>query len=150
MYKSDKSSMNYYACNADMTNLKKELEWLKEPDKFALQSSLKDLDIAYQNFFRRAQQGNCKVGFSHFKSKKDTKKSYKTYEHIHILEKQIKLPKLGLVRCKVSKQIQGRILNATVSQNPSGKYFVSVCCTDVEIPQFSPTGAVIGMDLGIK
>ena len=60
------------------------------------------------------------------------------------------MPKLGLVKCKVSKQIEGRILNVTISQNPSGKYFVSVCCTEVNIPQYSPTGAVVGIDLGIK
>jgi len=80
-------------------------------------------------------------------------KSYKTSytnNNIQVLEKQIKLPKLGLVKCKVSKQIEGRILNATISQNPSGKYFVSVCCTEVNIPQYSPTGAVVGIDLGIK
>ena len=153
MYKTDKTTINYNQCSNDMTNLKKELEWLKEPDKFALQCSLKDLDQAYQNFFRRLKQGDSKAGFPHFKSKKDNRKSYKTKftnNNIQVLEKQIKLPKLGLVKCKVSKQIEGRIINATISQNPSGKYFVSVCCTEVNIPQYSPTGAVVGIDLGIK
>ena len=153
MYKTDKTTINYNQCSNDMTNLKKELEWLKEPDKFALQCSLKDLDQAYQNFFRRLKQGDSKAGFPHFKSKKDNRKSYKTKftnNNIQVLEKQIKLPKLGLVKCKVSKQIEGRIINATISQNPSGKYFVSVCCTDVNIPQYSPTGAAVGIDLGIK
>lgn len=42
------------------------------------------------------------------------------------------------------------MLNATVSQEPSGKYYVSLCCTDVEIEMLPPTGAVIGIDLGIK
>jgi len=153
MYKKDKSTINYNQCSSDMTNLKKEIEWLKEPDKFALQYSLKDLDQAYKNFFRRIKQGDKKAGFPHFKSKKDNMKSYKTAytnNNIQVLEKQIKLPKLGLVKCKVSKQIQGRVINTTISQNPSGKYFVSVCCTDVEIPQYSPTGVVVGIDLGIK
>ena len=153
MYKTDKTTINCNQCSKDMTSLKKELEWLKEPDKFALQCSLKDLDQAYQNFFRRLKQGDSKAGFPRFKSKKDNRKSYKTKftnNNIQVLEKQIKLPKLGLVKCKVSKQIEGRILNATISQNPSGKYFVSVCCTDVNIPQYSPTGAVVGIDLGIK
>jgi len=58
LYKLDKSNMNYYVCSGDLTNLKKELPWLKEPDKFALQSSLKDLDSAYQNFFRETKKGN--------------------------------------------------------------------------------------------
>ena len=49
------------------------------------------------------------------------------------------------------KQIpQGRILNATVSQTPSGKYFVSICCTDVEKPDFIRTDKYVGIDLGIK
>ena len=152
LYNADKSTMNYYACSKDMTNLKNDLEWLKEPDKFALQNSIKDLDIAYQNFFREIKKGN-KQGFPKFKSKKHNKKSYKTKmtnNNIEVLEKQIKLPKLGLVKCKVSKQVNGRILNATISQSPSGKYFVSICCTDVEIPQYSSTGAVVGIDLGVK
>ena len=49
----------------------------------------------------------------------------------------------------MSKQIEGRIISATVSQNPSGKYFVSVCCY-VEHPQLESTGSNIGLDLGIK
>lgn len=153
LYKQDKSTMNYNACSNDLKNLKIQYEWLKEVDAIALQSSLKDLDIAYQNFFRRVKQGDKKAGFPKFKSKKDNHKSYKTKftnNNIQVLGKQIKLPKLGLVKCKVSKQIEGRILNATISQNPSGKYFVSVCCTDVEIPQYSSTSAVVGIDLGIK
>lgn len=151
-YQTEKQSINYNACSADLTLLKKELEWLKEVDSVALQSSLKDLDMAYQNFFRRVKKGE-KAGFPHFKSKKDTRKSYKTKQNnnaISLLSKNIKLPKLGLVKCKVSKQIEGRILSATVSQNPSGKYFVSVCCTDVEMKPFKLTGTVVGIDLGIK
>lgn len=153
LYKNDKSTMNYNACSNDLKNLKIQYEWLKEIDSVSIQSSLKDLDIAYQNFFRRVKQGDKKVGFPKFKSKKDNKKSYKTKftnGNIQVLANKIKLPKLGLVKCKVSKQVQGRILNATISQNPSGKYFVSVCCTDVEIPQYSSTSAVVGIDLGIK
>ena len=151
-YQTDKQTINYNACSADLTQLKKKLEWLKEVDAVALQSSLKDLDIAYQNFFRRVKKGE-KPGFPHFKSKRHNRKSYKTKQNgntIQLSDKHIKLPKLGLVKCKVSKQVEGRILSATVSQNPSGKYFVSVCCTDVEMRPLEPTGAVVGIDLGIK
>ncbi len=151
-YKSNKQTINYNACSADLTVLKKELVWLKEVDAVALQSSLKDLDFAYQNFFRRVKKGE-KPGFPRFKSKRNNRKSYKTKQNgntIQISDKHIKLPKLGLVKCKVSKQVEGRILSATVSQNPSGKYFVSVCCTDVEMKPLEPTGAVVGIDLGIK
>lgn len=153
MYKTDKSTINYNQCSNDLKNLKVDYNWLREIDSIAIQSSLKDLDQAYQNFFRRLKQGDNKLGFPHFKSKKDNRKSYKTKftnNNIQVLDKQIKLPKLGLVKCKVSKQIEGRIINTTISKNPSGKYFVSVCCTDVNIPQYSSTGSVVGIDLGIK
>ena len=153
LYKTDKSTLNYNACSNDLRRLKQENEWLKEVDSVSIQSALKDLDVAYQNFFRRVKQGDSKAGFPRFKSKKENKKSYKTKYtngNIRILSNKIKLPKLGLVKCKVSKQIEGRILNTTISQNPSGKYFVSVCCTDIEIPQYSSTSAVVGIDLGLK
>ena len=151
-YNADKTTLNYNACSALMTGMKKEVEWLREVDATALQSSIRDLDTAYQNFFRRVKQGG-KPGYPKFKSKKNNHKSYKSKkvgENISVAEKHIKLPKLGLVKCAVSKKVEGRILSATVSQNPSGKYFVSLCCTDVEIQPFESTGAVTGIDMGLK
>jgi putative transposase len=135
-----------------MTALKRELPWLREVDSTALQSSLQDLDVAYQNFFHRVKQGNA-PGLPRFKSKRKSRKSFRSkasHANIKVLDNAIQLPKLGLVECRVSKQIQGRILSATVSQNPSGKYFVAVCCTDVDIEPLPKTGAVVGIDLGLK
>ena len=70
--------------------------------------------------------------------------------NIKVLDKAVQLPKLGLVKCHISKEVKGRILSATVSQNPSGKYFVSLCCTDVEMETLPTTGAMIGIDMGLK
>jgi putative transposase len=145
-------TFNYVACSADMTILKKQKEWLKEVDATALQSSIRNLDEAYQNFFRRVKKGE-KPGYPRFKSKKDNKKSFKSKcvgTNIKILDKHVQVPKLGRVKCRISKQVKGHILSATISQNPSGKYFVSVCCTDIEIKPLEPTGAIIGIDLGLK
>jgi putative transposase len=136
----------------EITALKKELLWLKDVDSTALQSSVKDLDESYKNFFRRVKEG-VKPGFPKYKSKKDRHKSYRAKivgNNIEVRDRHIKLPKLGLVKARISKKVEGRILNATVSQSPSGKYFVSLCCTDVTIPQYETTGATIGLDMGIK
>lgn len=151
-YKLDGHTMNYYECAKDMTSLKKELSWLKEVDATALQSSIRDLDTAYQNFFRRVKNGE-KPGFPKFKSKKSRRQSYKSKcvgTNIKIVGGFVQLPKLGLVKCRISKEVKGRILSATISQNPSGKYFVSLCCTDVEIDPLPSTGAVVGLDMGLK
>ena len=135
-----------------LTSLKKELLWLKEVDSTALQSSLQTLDSAYQNFFRRVKNGE-KPGYPKFKSKKNHRKSYKSKcvgTNIKVVGKCVQLPKLGLVKCRVSKEVRGRILSATISQNPSGKYFAALCCADVDIEPLPSTGAVVGLDMGLK
>jgi len=136
-----------------LTGLKTKLEWLKEVDATALQSALQNLDAAYQNFFRRVKQGSGKPGFPQFKTKHERRRSYKSKRignNINVLTNAVRLPKLGLVKCRVSKQVKGRILSATVSQNPSGKYFVALCCTDVERKPLPSTGAAVGVDMGLK
>lgn len=153
IYKATQSTLSYNDCAKDLTLLKKQYEWLKEVDSVSLQSALKDLDTAYQNFFREIKKGNHNQGFPKFKSKKTHRHTYRTKctnGNIQVLEQKIKLPKLGLVKTKTSRMPQGRILNATVTQEPSGKYYVSVCCTDVAISTYSPTGQAVGIDLGIK
>ena len=148
IYEQDGKTMNYYACCKDMTQLKKTLLWLKEADATALQSSLQNLDAAYQNFFRRVKQGQ-KPGYPKFKSKRNRRQSYKS-KSVKIFCSAVQLPKLGLVKCRVSKEVKGRILSATVSQNPSGKYFVALCCTDIQIEPLPSTGAMVGIDMGLK
>ena len=135
-----------------LTSIKQELPWLKEADSTSLQAAIQDLDAAFQNFFRRVKKGE-KPGYPRFKSKKNRHKSYKSKcvgTNIKVLGNAVQLPKLGLVKCRISKEVRGRILSATVSQNPSGKYFVALCCTDVEIEPLPSTGAVVGLDMGLK
>ena len=146
-YKSGKKSYNYKQCSSDLTTLKKTLLWLKEPDKFSLQNSLKDLEIAYKNFFKK------QTDFPKFKSKKTNKFSYRTNftnNNIEYCGRYIKLPKLGMVKIRDKNIPQGRILNATITKEPSGKYYISLCCTDVDIKPFNKTNSFIGLDLGIK
>lgn len=147
IYEKNKERFSYVQCANDMKNLKSELEWLKEVDSTALQSSLRDLDMAYQKFFKEH------TGYPKFKSKKTHRFSYKSKcvnDNIQYCGKYIKLPKLGMVKTKNKLVPQGRILNATVSQEPSGKYYVSLCCTDVDIKPLDKINNSIGIDLGIK
>ena len=150
-YKSTGKSPTRFDQDKDLTNLKRQEEtaWLSEVDKCALQNSLKHLDTAYRNFFRGVARGS-HVGFSRFKSKRNRHQSYQTNSNIKVFNASVQLPKLGKVKCRISKEVKGRILSATVSRNPSGKYFVALCCTDVEIEPLPSTGAAVGLDMGIK
>lgn len=151
-YEETRKSPTRFQQDKNLTALKQELPWLKEVDSTSLQAVLQDLDTAFKNFFRRVKQGE-KPGYPHFKSKRGRRQSYKSKcvgTNIKALDGAVQLPKLGRVKCRVSKDVKGRILSATVSRNPSGKYFVSLCCTDVEIEQAPSTGAAVGLDMGLK
>ena len=146
MYENDKTTFTYNMCSKDLTTLKKELEWLKEPDKDSLQKALKDLDMAYQKFFKEH------TGYPKFKSKKNRYKSYRTSRvnnNIRFENKHIRLPKIGLVKVRDKQMPQGRILNATISQEPNEHYYCSLCCTDIEFEQYPKTNKNIGIDLGL-
>lgn len=145
-YEEENKTLNFYDTSKMLTELKKELVWLREPDKDSLQKALKDLDNAYQNFFK------LHTGYPKFKSKKNRHQSYRTSctnNNIRFGNKHIKLPKLGYVKIRDKQIPQGRILNATISQEPNGHYYCSLCCTDVEFPQYHKTNENIGIDLGI-
>lgn len=148
-YKETGKTLTRFQQDKDLTALKQELEWLREPDKCALQNALKDLDMAYKQFFRRIKAEE-KPGFPRFKSKKNRHRAYRTNGSLSFVHSYVRLPKLGFVKCRVSKEIKGRILSATVSQVPSGKYYVSLCCTDITIGPYLKTGASVGIDLGLK
>ena len=144
--KTDKINYTYVKCAKDLTQLKKELEWLKEVDSVGLQTSLKDLDVAYKNFF------SGRSGYPKFKSRKNRHQSYRTSftnNNIAFMDKHIKLPKLGLVKVRDKQVPQGRILNATISQEPDGRFYCSLCCTDVSFKQLSKTNQFVGIDLGL-
>ena len=144
-----KIDMNNY-CNRVM---KKEFEWLKEVDKWALTNSIYNLDEAYKNFFRRIKQGQG-VGFPKFKSKKNNRNSYKTNFSngnikVDFTNNKIQLPKLKWVKAKVHREFVGVIKSATISQTPSGKYFVSVL-VDTENIRLPRLNTKVGIDLGLK
>lgn len=151
-YEKTGKSPSRFQQDKSLPTLKQAMPWLKEADSTSLQATLQDLDMAFQNFFHRVKHGE-KPGYPRFKSKHERRQSYKSKcmgTNIRVLDKAMHLPKLGKVKCRVSKEVKGRILSATISRNPSGKYFVSLCCTDVEMECLPLIGSVCGIDLGIK
>ena len=148
-YEKDKESINKIACNNYVNQvLKKEYEWLTEVDKFALTNSIYNMDSAYQKFFKEHS------GYPKFKSKHNHYKSYTTNFTNNNIEvsfddNKIKLPKLKWIKAKVHREFIGKIKSATISQEPSGKYFVSILVEANHI-LMEPTGCCVGFDLGIK
>ena len=139
--------IGYSQTSAMLTELKKgeDFAFLKVVDSIALQQSLRDLDRGFTNFFQK------RAAHPTYKSKHNRHRSYRTInqgDHIRIVGKYIKLPKLGLVKIRQSMEV-GKINNVTIEHTPTGKYF-AVLNVEFE-PQPRPNnGGMIGIDVGIK
>lgn len=150
-YQADKSPVSYTQCANEMAKMKKtdDFSFLAEVDSISLQQSLRHLDTAFQNFFR-----NPKTGFPKFKSKKTSSKSYTTNfvnGNISLSDGKLKLPKIGLVKCKQHRKIPDghKLKSVTVSQTPSGKYYASILFEyEKDIPAVTPH-TFIGLDFSM-
>jgi putative transposase len=167
-FKAGQKTPTAYDLHRELNLLKKtELNWMYEVSKCAPQEALRNLDKAFDNFFRRLKlkrtgQFTDKVGFPKFKSKKLGKGSFRLTGKINVKKDKIKLPRLGWLRLKEKGYIPTvgiKILSATISEK-ARRWFVSVqieqeikdiekatgpstwCDNEVRLP--------IGVDLGIK
>ncbi len=152
---------------------KSEFSFLKEVDSISLQQSRIDLKTSYDNFFRKLKSGELQkeivrllakaktpkqkikalnYGKPRFKSKHNPKKSYRTISinnSIRVEDNKIKLPKLGFVKFRKSREVLGKIKSITVSRNILGRYYISVLC-ETEIETLPKLNTKIGIDLGLK
>lgn len=143
-YTNNKKTINYYTCSAELTQLKKQeyYKWLKEVNSQSLQQTLKDLETAYNRFFKRL--GN----FPKFKSK-DTKNSFRIPQFFELQGRKLKLPKIGLVQIQNRKfECSEDIKFITISRDVTGYYASITFETDNLAPIH--TGKMVGIDLGIK
>ena len=143
LYKDDKQKFNYVDMCKHITDLKKyeETSWLKNADNISLQQSARDLCTAFQNFFEH------RARFPKF-HKKSAKQSYRTRVG-KIIGNHVRIPKIGMVKFIQSRDIYGRILNATITKTASNKYFISFCVElDDNFTDSLPNE--MGIDVGIK
>ena len=154
LYEKENKSMSKFDCvNFLYHGLKSKHKWLSEVDKWALENSVLNMNNAYRRFFEKH------ASFPKFKSKRNSRKSYTT-NCVHRKNKvpsieicsesgEIKLPKLKWIKAKISLTFEGKIKSATVSQMPSGKYFVSILVEE-EQRELPKSEKFVGIDLGIK
>lgn len=126
---------------------RRDFPFLQAIDSQVLGQEYLHLQRAYSNFFK-----NKDFGFPKFKSKKDNYKSFSSTAIKIIDNKYLKLPKnknFGLIKVKISQPIRGTIKTVTISQVPSGKYYVSMNVA-IWYQSLPSRGSSIGLDLGTK
>ena len=158
--KKKEANLSCFDMIRDLKNLQAEYPYLKEVDSCSLRCSLFNLDDAFKRYYKK--QGS----YPKFKSKYNSRRCYrtncisssykdKTYQSIEVNLKKdiIKLPKLKEVKIRGYRDLEylpGRIINATVEQASTGKYYVSVVVEENDIYTKLTPRKIIGIDLGIK
>jgi putative transposase len=145
MYDLTKRSHTRFQLDKLLTLWKQETPWLSETPAHALQQTLVDLDRAYTNFFKK------RADFPKF-HKKGQRSSFRESDPKCIALDQansrIRLPKIGWVRYRNSRDVLGQVKNVTVSES-CGKWFVSISTLrEVETLQHPSTSSV-GLDWGV-
>ena len=160
LYDEGKDSLSCFDMIKDLKNFQVERPYLKEVDSCSLRCSLFNLDDAFKRWYKG--QGE----YPKFKGKYNSKRSYrtncisstykdKTYQSIEVDLKRhiIKLPKLKEVSIKGYRDLEylpGRIINATIEQASTLKYYVSVLVEEDDVYTKLKPRKIIGIDLGIK
>jgi len=145
-YKLTGKSDNYYAQAKTLTNLKKQEEtaWLKEVNAQTLQFAIRSLEAAYNNFFKK------RAKYPKFKSK-HSKNSFTVPQAASVAGGRLFIPKFKEGhKCRVHREVKGKIGKVTITKTPSGKYFVSVFTEEEYITPLKKTGKSIGVDMGLK
>ena len=142
----------------ELNALKKtDFPWMYDVSKCAPQEALRNLEKAFKNFFnnvKKKKQGKHKgkLGYPRFKTKKKGIGSFRLTGLIHVHEKHIQLPRLGLLKLKEANYIptqEVHILSATVSEK-AGRWYVSVQVEEEIADPMKAQGKAIGVDLGVK
>ena len=145
-YESGEKKLGYAGLCKQLTEWRNgaDTPWLKDSPIHPAQQALKDLELAYSNFFAK------RADFPRFK-KKGNGDSFRYPDPKQIkLEREngrIFLPKLGWIRYRNSRLALGALRNVTVSSK-GGKWFVSVLMRR-EVEQPLPHGPSTGIDVGI-
>ena len=129
--------------------------WMAEVTKVAPQNAIKNVGVAFQNFFRRVKQGG-KPGYPRFKKKgmhdsfrADNGPQNSESHAVECVGKTIKLPRCGVVRMREELRFVGRTLAATVSRMADG-WYVAVLVDTTDCLSGPLHRGTVGVDLGIK
>jgi putative transposase len=150
-YNKDKHTISCFNLINEMAKLKQteEHKWLNDVYSQSLQMPLRNLDNAFTSFFKKNSD------FPKFKAKHHSRKSVQFPQGIKVNfdDNTIFVPKAKEIDCIFHRTFKGIIKTTTVSQNSSGKYFVSILVDDgkdLPIKKKIELSKTIGVDLGIK
>lgn len=151
-YKATGKSPNAHAQIVQLPTLKQQVEtaWLSDVHSQVLQNAVLDLEDAFTRFFTRQN------GYPRFKKKHGRKQSFTYPQGVKVdggsngVASRVFLPKIGWMRFRLSREMQGAIKRVTVSHRASVWYVSFNCEIEHVAPGPLPVTLEnsIGLDLG--
>jgi len=146
VYKETGKGISYKTLAAELVELKKQPEtaFLKECHSQVLQQVLMDLDKAFVSFFEK------RAKFPKFKSKKRILHSFRIPQNVRIVDGRVSVPKIGLVKLRLHRAMEGEIKSATIKQEPNGHWNI-IFVSHLQLPDASATcDNPVGIDVGLE
>ena len=132
---------------AELAALKQQPEtaWLREMDSQALQQTLHDLDKAFQSFFAKRSR------FPKFKAKKTDPLRFRIPQRVTLDGSSVRVPKIGRIKARIHRPIEGVIKSATFKQEPDGHWYVCFVVEQQASDRVEqPVATHAGVDVGLK
>ena len=143
---------SYNDLAAELTLLKQQpaTAWLREIDSQSLQQALRDLEHAFQQFFRRLRTGEKKAGFPTFKSRKTDPLRFRIPQRVRLAGSHVSVPKIGRITVILHRPLEGVTKSATFKREACGHWFVSLVVEQTIAPKVArPVQTHIGVDVGL-
>jgi putative transposase len=149
VYEKEKKTLSHFDQNKELTIWREELDWLRACHSQILQQSLKDLDRAFEHTFRRLKKGE-QPGFPRFKRKGDGD-SFRYPQGFKVEGDKVYLPKIGWVRFRKSRELEGEIKQVTIIREGTHWYVSFSVEIDKAVTEVVPTPErTVGIDLGCQ
>jgi putative transposase len=139
-------SFTFYTQKKELPKVKEEFPEFKQVYSQVLQDVCQRLDQAFQAFFRRVKKGE-KAGYPRFQGKNRYDSFTYPQSGFKLEGKYLTLSKIGTIRMKLHRQMDGKIKTCTIKRK-NGKYYACFACEMEPKPQM--TGRQVGVDLGVK
>ena len=146
-YRETGTGLSYHDLAAALTVLKQQPEtaWLRTVDSQLLQQVLRDLDRAFVNFFEQRARDPTR------KRRKTDPLRFRIPQRVTIAGEFVRVPKIGLIRVRLHRPIEGTMKSATFKQEPDGHWYVCLVVEQQRPPRSDrPVESHVGIDMGLK
>jgi len=128
--------------------LKEQRPTLQTVHSQVLQNTVDRLDKSFQSFFRRCKTGD-KPGFPRFRGAHRYDSFCYPQSGFTIVGREIALSKIGRIRIKMHRLVEGVIKTCTIKKTPSGQWDITLSC-EVRAASLEPKTEAIALDVGIE